>query len=180
MPADEAAAARLREARIAAKYSGAELAAKAMGVKVSTYGHHENATAGFSRHAERYARFFRVNLEWLLTGRGEMRPGKGESLDMDQLEFAKAFGRAPAWAQRIIEGVLKEAESLTGDDKRPASPDVPYAQEESAPSSLQDRPKRLRGGPDDDGPAIDQKAIDAALARQPKRPPKGRGKPKRR
>ncbi|MCW2315127.1 hypothetical protein SAMN06265338_1084 [Rhodoblastus acidophilus] len=65
---------RLKKAREDAGYETATDAAKAMGVKVPTYTHHENGTAGLSRAGERYARFFRVSLEWLLTGRGEMRP----------------------------------------------------------------------------------------------------------
>ena len=44
-----------------------------MGVKVPTYVHHENGRSGLSRAGERYAKFFRVNLEWLLTGKGPMR-----------------------------------------------------------------------------------------------------------
>ena len=38
-----------------------------------TYVHHENGRSGLSRAGERYAKFFRVNLEWLLTGKGPMR-----------------------------------------------------------------------------------------------------------
>lgn len=33
---------------------------------------HENGSRGFSKSAERYADFFKVSLEWLLTGRGQM------------------------------------------------------------------------------------------------------------
>lgn len=64
---------RLQLARLRAGYDSASDAARAMGVSVPTYSHHENATRGFTRQAERYARFFRVSLDWLLTGRGEMR-----------------------------------------------------------------------------------------------------------
>lgn len=61
---------RLKEAREKAGYATARDAAEAMGVKPPTYVHHENGTNGLSRSAERYARFFRVSLDWLLTGRG--------------------------------------------------------------------------------------------------------------
>lgn len=46
-----------------------------MGVPVPTYLAHENPDMGkgLSRAGARYARFFRVSLEWLLTGRGDMR-----------------------------------------------------------------------------------------------------------
>ena len=42
-----------------------------MGVNHITYVQHENGLRGFTRHAERYARFFRVDLNWLLTGKGK-------------------------------------------------------------------------------------------------------------
>lgn len=66
---------RLRAAREAAGYETASAAAEAIGVRSATYLHHENGTRDFSRPgvAERYARFYRVDLEWLLTGSGRMR-----------------------------------------------------------------------------------------------------------
>ena len=64
---------RLAEARKAAGFDTATEAATALGVHAPTYLHHENGTRGFARVADRYARFFRVNLEWLITGRGERR-----------------------------------------------------------------------------------------------------------
>jgi len=65
---------RLRWARGQAGFAEATDAADAMGVSRSTYFGHENGSRGFSRHAERYARFYRVSLEWLLTGRREPKP----------------------------------------------------------------------------------------------------------
>ncbi len=70
---------RLKRARIAAGYETAAEAARAMGLAKPGYTHHENGTRGFVASAERYARFFRVSLDWLLTGRGEMR-GASEAL----------------------------------------------------------------------------------------------------
>jgi phage repressor protein C with HTH and peptisase S24 domain len=67
---------RLAEARRAAGYDTATDAAAALGVHAPTYLHHENGTRGFSRVADRYARFYRVNLEWLMTGRGERKGRK--------------------------------------------------------------------------------------------------------
>jgi phage repressor protein C with HTH and peptisase S24 domain len=64
---------RLRIAREQAGYATATAAAEAMGVKGPTYTHHENGTNGYSRSAARYAKFFRVSLDWLVTGRGQMR-----------------------------------------------------------------------------------------------------------
>jgi hypothetical protein len=66
----ETPAERLRWARAAAGYDVASAAARAMGVPEPTYLGHENDSRGFSRHATRYALFYRVSLDWLLTGRG--------------------------------------------------------------------------------------------------------------
>lgn len=64
---------RLRVAREAAGYATASEAARAMGVGETAYFNHENGWRGITRSAERYARFFRVSLDWLLTGRGDMK-----------------------------------------------------------------------------------------------------------
>lgn len=64
---------RLRAARLAAGYASTSDAARAMGLAVSTYTNHENGTAGLSRSGDRYARFFGVNYEWLMTGKGQMK-----------------------------------------------------------------------------------------------------------
>lgn len=62
---------RLAKARADAGYVSARSAAIAMGANYSTYAQHENKTREVPRDAAvRYARFFRVSLEWLLTGRG--------------------------------------------------------------------------------------------------------------
>jgi phage repressor protein C with HTH and peptisase S24 domain len=63
---------RLQKAR-AQFFDSASAAAEALNIANATYTQHENGKRGFKLHAERYARFFRVNLEWLLTGRGSMR-----------------------------------------------------------------------------------------------------------
>lgn len=68
-------AARLRQARAEAGYAKAAPAAQAMGIPEPTYQAHENGNRGFLTSADRYADFFRVNLEWLLKGRGPMRRG---------------------------------------------------------------------------------------------------------
>jgi phage repressor protein C with HTH and peptisase S24 domain len=61
---------RLMWARKEAGYETAREAAAALGVTESTYMGHENGFRGFKSSAEIYARKFKVNLEWLLTGRG--------------------------------------------------------------------------------------------------------------
>ena len=67
---------RLIWARKEAGYESAREAADALGIKEPTYMGHENGFRGFKSSAETYARKFRVNLEWLLTGRGNPRKGR--------------------------------------------------------------------------------------------------------
>lgn len=60
---------RLSQARKAAGYETATAAADAMGLQPPTYLAHENGSRGFKLDsANRYAKFFRVPLEWLLFG----------------------------------------------------------------------------------------------------------------
>lgn len=70
----ESANKRLQRAREIARYLTAADAAKAMGVPYATYAGHENGNRGFKREAERYATFFKVDLGWLLTGKGHPKP----------------------------------------------------------------------------------------------------------
>jgi phage repressor protein C with HTH and peptisase S24 domain len=73
------AAARLREARKQAGYESPSDAARAIGAELPTYLGHENGSRGLSRVATNYADFFKVRLDWLLTGRGPMRLGSDET-----------------------------------------------------------------------------------------------------
>ena len=71
---------RLRLAR-EKRFKSARLAAKAMGIAISTYGAHERAEAPGGRdygpdESKRYARWFKVTPEWLLTGRGPFPAGE--------------------------------------------------------------------------------------------------------
>jgi hypothetical protein len=67
IPAD-----RLKKARIDAGYATATDAARAMGMKPPTYLGHENGTTGLRRGAAiRYAKFYGLSLDWLLTGAGQ-------------------------------------------------------------------------------------------------------------
>src|ERR1700692_4518702 len=70
---------RLRFAREQAGYARASDAARAMGVEEPTYLGHENGSRGLSRAAARYARFFRVSLDWLIDGRGEFKLAAGDA-----------------------------------------------------------------------------------------------------
>jgi hypothetical protein len=67
---------RLQKAREEAGYADATAAAEAMGVKLPTYWGHENGNRGLARSASRYAAFFHVSLDWLLTGKGTPRRTK--------------------------------------------------------------------------------------------------------
>ena len=71
---------RLKETRIAAGYRTATAAAKAMGVNQATYMGHENGSRGLPRAMARYARFYKVSLNWLMTGTGPIRPGQGHPI----------------------------------------------------------------------------------------------------
>ena len=69
---------RLRRARVAAGYPTMTAACEAFSWNRNTYGTNENGSTSFGRvAAERYARAYRVRLEWLLTGRGSMKDERG-------------------------------------------------------------------------------------------------------
>ena len=59
------------------KYRTAADAAKALGVKYPTYAGHENGSRGILvDEAVKYAKHFKVRLDWLLQGIGPARPGQ--------------------------------------------------------------------------------------------------------
>lgn len=64
---------RLVKARRHAGFSSAAEAAEALSIPYSTYAGHENGDSGFRyKSGEVYARRFRVNFDWLMTGKGQM------------------------------------------------------------------------------------------------------------
>lgn len=68
---------RLRQARIKAGFPTAAAAAEGLGFVIATYQAHENGNRNFKiADANRYATAFKVRLDWLLTGKGDMR-GRG-------------------------------------------------------------------------------------------------------
>jgi phage repressor protein C with HTH and peptisase S24 domain len=71
---------RLVWARQSAGFETASAAAEALGVEVPTYIGHENGHRGFKGRAEDYARKFKVDLAWLLTGRGKPRNGNVKAI----------------------------------------------------------------------------------------------------
>lgn len=68
----ETPADRLKKARLDAGYPNAREAADALGANYTTYGQHENGTRGIpSKAAERYAKKFKVSLDWLISGNAQ-------------------------------------------------------------------------------------------------------------
>jgi transcriptional regulator with XRE-family HTH domain len=68
-------ATRLRQARKGAGFSTAQEACDRFGWSYPTYSGHENGSRGFkTASAEEYARAFRVDLGWLITGNSRPRP----------------------------------------------------------------------------------------------------------
>jgi len=66
---------RLMKARIYAGFLTVQEAVDALGVKYPTYAGHENGASGFKAPTgEVYAKKFKVNFDWLMTGRGPMVP----------------------------------------------------------------------------------------------------------
>jgi len=107
---------RLRYARERAGYASSSAAARAMGIKVSTYTHHENGTRDFDDEtAARYARMFRVSPEWLVFGSGQQettQPPTGIVIAGDV--------RAGAWLE-------DEVNDLGDRDFLPLSPDPRFS-----------------------------------------------------
>jgi phage repressor protein C with HTH and peptisase S24 domain len=66
---------RLAWAREQAGFDSASDAAEALDIPAPTYLGHENGSRGFRGRAEHYAKRFKVNLEWLLTGKGQPKKG---------------------------------------------------------------------------------------------------------
>jgi transcriptional regulator with XRE-family HTH domain len=76
-------AARLKYARERlSDYTSAAGAARAMGVQEPTYSAHENGSRGFRVDmAYKYARFYKIDLQWLLFGFGNPRgPSIGDKV----------------------------------------------------------------------------------------------------
>ncbi|MDF1626997.1 MAG: XRE family transcriptional regulator [Parvibaculaceae bacterium] len=93
---------RLRDARTRANYDSAAAAAEAMGVNYYTYIQHENGTRGITRKtAERYAKFYRVDLTWLLTGNSKSSIENTTSVVQVELLYLPVVGsvQAGTWVE---------------------------------------------------------------------------------
>lgn len=103
-------ASRLRMAREAAGYASATDAAKALGVPEQTYYAHENSSRGLARAGERYAKFFGVSLDWLMTGRGAgPKSAPPAPLDIHVRPVAGSAGRLPI-RYRVAAGTWMESD----------------------------------------------------------------------
>lgn len=82
---------RLKQARKSAGYRSAQAAADALGIAYPTYAGHENGARAFDIDAARhYAQRFKVDLEWLLTGKGdpkEKRVAASGTIDPEVLKI---------------------------------------------------------------------------------------------
>ena len=127
---------RLQAARARRGFKSARIAAKALGIAVSTYGAHERAEAPGGRdfgpdEAKRYGRRFGVSAEWLLTGReqgpGDAFPGHPRSEDEDDTPSVPVVGYVGAGSEAhfyaVAQGDLDEVE------QPPGAPDTTVAVE---------------------------------------------------
>lgn len=138
----EEIAARIKEARIAAKFKTAGDAAASLGVKYPTYAGHENASRAVDvEDAVLYARRFRVSLDWLLTGVGR-GPGGGqvEAKITDETQILAMLARIEGLSDTDIDvafGVIKLALSRqagSGQAEPSGQPEPASRHREAAPS----------------------------------------------
>lgn len=95
-----AVGARLKKAREAAEFESAADAAKFLGVPEPTYASHENGSRGITaRRAQQYASAFKISLDWLLTGRGEMKGKDDRKLNLAVALPIKGSVRAGSWLE---------------------------------------------------------------------------------
>lgn len=88
----ETIAERLVKARIDAGFESAADAALALGIAYPTYAGHENGARGIKNElAVRYAKKFKVSLEWLVTGRAQA-VGRKQSGDVPQFNIHAGMG----------------------------------------------------------------------------------------
>jgi phage repressor protein C with HTH and peptisase S24 domain len=84
---------RLKEARKAAGFKTAKIAAESLGVPYSTYSQHENGTRGIVREAQLYVRRYKISLDWLMRGKG---PGpSGAPAELETTEAAQEHRPVP-------------------------------------------------------------------------------------
>lgn len=77
---------RLRRARKAAGFKTMQDACEAHNLRYPTYAGHENGWREFPGEAAKYAHLFKVDLIWLMTGRGNMKPKSDKDPVLDLFE----------------------------------------------------------------------------------------------
>lgn len=97
---------RLQWAREYAGYDEATAAAIEREWVVSTYLAHENGTRGFRREADKYARAYKVDLEWLITGKGHPLARRSR--------LADELGSLPPQARAEIESFIEYVKQKHG------------------------------------------------------------------
>lgn len=108
---------RLKKAREDAGFETASDAARALGIKIGTYTHHENGTRDFDNDAaEKYARRFGVPVEWLTFAAG----AKQSVVPIKDGMIVKGEVRAGSWLEI-------DAEDYREPEYIPFSRDMAYA-----------------------------------------------------
>jgi len=105
--------ARLKKARQAAGFRTATAAAARFVWNRHTYTSNENGHRPLSRDAAvAYARAFKVNLEWLLTGKGSMQPGSSGLQQVPILRLGGTNGGLPVTTRNQLQALLNAAEVI--------------------------------------------------------------------
>lgn len=118
----ESIGSRLIQARTAAGFKSARQAAIFLGIPYTTYYGYEKETRGLDTYqADEVAKRFKVSLEWLLTGRGEMKPST---------EKMPISGMAPILGN-VSAGFWQEIDDLNGEPEgfMPLMPGLSHPQE---------------------------------------------------
>lgn len=122
----EEIAARLREARNAAIGSSATSAAEQLGMSYQTYVAHENGNRSFDAEAAvKYARRYKVSLDWLLTGHGKGPGGaQVEPSIKDDTEILSMLARIEGLSENDIDlayGVIRNARAARRAEPEPSA-----------------------------------------------------------
>jgi len=99
---------RLKKAREVAGYRFAADAAQALGIKYPTYAAHENGGRAVVRSLDLYSRRYKVSLDWLLTGKGNMKLGGedgDESPDITHVPLISSVSAGQPFFQEGIDDV---------------------------------------------------------------------------
>jgi len=117
---------RLAWAREQAGYASKSEAARALGVKISTYNAHERAGQPGARDfspedAEKYARAFRVAHSWLVTGKGDPKAG-GDEVPPQLKPADVSLGRYVV-AGKVAAGSFREVDEYS--DEEPVKIEAP-------------------------------------------------------